>query len=271
MNWKAPTLLTFLPKLAGFSWPPDQTLYQCSGKAVHGGEMYSKILWTYSQLISVPFNGRYPYKNISYHQHHLLTNSWLIQAEDIPPPKKKHSAELEVPPHLSWEPPGPASRFEENMLQGMMKWTFGCLGKVKFFGAPNGVTPGGEKSLQINASCEDLFIQTWQVFFNLEMLRVMKNVTEPYNLPPFTSKIQTSADFTVMLSAWIQLGLWGNFQHWKRPEVWWVKHLFLRWGILYEYCSHHSRRWVISWHYPRQSLILQQPIWVLESTVLVFL
>lgn len=88
MNWKAPTLLTFLPKLAGFSWPPDQTLYQCSGKAVHGGEMYSKILWTYSQLISVHFNGRYPYKNISYHQHHLLTNSWLIQAEDIPPPKK---------------------------------------------------------------------------------------------------------------------------------------------------------------------------------------
>lgn len=33
-----------------------------------------------------------------------------------------------------------------------------------------------------------------------------------------------------MLSAWIQLGLWGNFQHWKRPEVWWVKHLFFEMG-----------------------------------------
>ena len=236
----------FCPKLAGFSWPPDHrpTLaqeylqfrdYQCSGKAVHDGEMYSKMLWTYSQLISVPFNGRYLLqKHILPTNHHLLTNSWLIQAEDIPPPKKKLSAELEgTSTPLLGTPRASESIWGEH-ASGNDEVDIWVPRQGEILRGPERGHPRRRKKSA--NKCElrmFVFIQTWQVFFNSEMLRVMKNVTEPWNLPPFTSKIQTSADFTVMLSAWIQLGLWGNFQHWKRPEVLMGETpFFLRWGIL---------------------------------------
>ena len=52
--------------------------YQCSGKVVHGGEMYSRHIPSISELNFCPFHGRCSYKNaskttnINYH----LTLGW---------------------------------------------------------------------------------------------------------------------------------------------------------------------------------------------------